>query len=121
MTQNKVEYMRGYADGFKDGMADCRKAFGETGTALGASLAAALKGVNDDIMTFHDATGRGEEVLSEETHKLLTAAVENAVKADAYHRYTHMRACNAEDDLERLRAPICSCKGTDDLCPCQNR
>ncbi|TIU94670.1 MAG: hypothetical protein E5W09_22585 [Mesorhizobium sp.] len=34
---------------------------------------AVLKAVNDDILKFHDATGRGEDVLSEETHDRLIA------------------------------------------------
>ncbi|MER8540305.1 hypothetical protein NKH17_12700 [Mesorhizobium sp. M1334] len=44
--------------------------------AHGTDLLAVLKAVYDDILIFHDATGRSEDVLSEDTHNLLIAAIE---------------------------------------------
>ncbi|WP_287099894.1 hypothetical protein [Mesorhizobium sp.] len=44
---------------------------------------AVLKAVNDDILTFHDATGRGEDVLSEETHDRLIAILAGQVSLPA--------------------------------------
>jgi hypothetical protein len=52
--------------------------------------------------------------------RVLLLAIEETARADAYRRYLHLRACNAEEEVERLRATTCPCKGTDDLCRCQN-
>lgn len=46
--------------------------------AATAEMLAALKIVLEDFMTFHDATGQGERVLSEEAHSKLLAVIAKA-------------------------------------------
>ncbi|TIX67947.1 MAG: hypothetical protein E5V25_13945 [Mesorhizobium sp.] len=57
---------------FGDKVADARL------IAAAPDMLAALKVVLDDVMTFHDATGQGDRVLSNEAHSQLLAAIAKA-------------------------------------------
>ncbi|RWO22848.1 hypothetical protein [Mesorhizobium sp.] len=46
--------------------------------AAAPDMLAALKQALDDIRTFHDATGLGEDVLSKEAHDAMLAAIAKA-------------------------------------------